>query len=235
MAVAALVAVAVGCGNRQDDLANGKRLFTGDVAADYKKEHPRYQACGGCHALSRADSAGGQGPSLDQAFAQARADGMTSQTVQGVVHDQINSPRRGSIMQSDIVSGADASDVAAYVASVAARPGKDQGELATIPAVKDSGPIGEKDGTLTIPANEQGRTLFASTMATASAGEVSLVMPNRSPLQHNIAIKGAGAGPIVGTGGTSRVTANLKPGKYEYYCTVPGHEAGGMKGTLTVK
>ena len=35
--------------------------------------------------------------------------------------------------------------------------------------------------------------------------------------------------------GTSRVRASLKPGKYEFYCSVPGHEDGGMKGTLTVK
>jgi uncharacterized cupredoxin-like copper-binding protein len=27
----------------------------------------------------------------------------------------------------------------------------------------------------------------------------------------------------------------LKPGSYEFYCQVPGHEAAGMKGTLTVK
>ena len=35
-------------------------------------------------------------------------------------------------------------------------------------------------------------------------------------------------------GGTSKVTADLKPGKYEFYCSVPGHEQAGMKGTLTV-
>ena len=27
----------------------------------------------------------------------------------------------------------------------------------------------------------------------------------------------------------------LKKGKYAFLCTVPGHAAGGMKGTLTVK
>ena len=27
----------------------------------------------------------------------------------------------------------------------------------------------------------------------------------------------------------------LKPGKYSFYCPVPGHEAAGMKGTLIVK
>jgi uncharacterized cupredoxin-like copper-binding protein len=27
----------------------------------------------------------------------------------------------------------------------------------------------------------------------------------------------------------------LKPGKYQFYCTVTGHREGGMEGTLTVK
>jgi uncharacterized cupredoxin-like copper-binding protein len=64
---------------------------------------------------------------------------------------------------------------------------------------------------------------------------VEIVMPNPSPLQHDIALQGDGKGPVVGTGGTSRFSATLKPGKYEFLCTVPGHADGGMKGTLTVK
>jgi uncharacterized cupredoxin-like copper-binding protein len=40
---------------------------------------------------------------------------------------------------------------------------------------------------------------------------------------------------VVSGGKTSKVTVNLKPGKYTFYCTVPGHEQAGMKGSLTVK
>ena len=36
-------------------------------------------------------------------------------------------------------------------------------------------------------------------------------------------------------GGVSTVSADLKPGKYTYFCTVPGHRAAGMVGTITVK
>jgi len=30
------------------------------------------------------------------------------------------------------------------------------------------------------------------------------------------------------------VSVTLKPGKYVFYCNVPGHRQGGMQGTLTV-
>lgn len=72
---------------------------------------------------------------------------------------------------------------------------------------------------------------------TAHAGKVTIVMTNPSPIfQHNVAIKGNGVnakGKVVGHGGTSKVTVTLKPGKYTFYCTVPGHSVT-MHGTLTV-
>jgi plastocyanin len=73
---------------------------------------------------------------------------------------------------------------------------------------------------------------------TAKPGRVTIVMSNPSFLSHDVAIKGNGVkvkGKVVGKGGTSKVTADLKPGVYTFYCTVPGHEAAGMKGKLVVK
>jgi mono/diheme cytochrome c family protein len=245
LAVAAIAAVVAGCGNggnNEPDLANGKRLYLGEVTKEYQKDNPKYQACGGCHALARAGTKANTGPDLDAAFAQARTDGMTTRTVRGVVDDQINSPRRGSLMPADIVSGDDARDVAAYVAEVAAQPGKDQGELAQIPSKANAKPIVAKNGTLTIPADPSGATKFASSAAIATAGSLAIQMPNPSTSQHDIALKpegGKGAeigkGPVVGKGGTSKFTADLKPGKYQFLCTVPGHAENGMVGTLTVK
>ena len=72
----------------------------------------------------------------------------------------------------------------------------------------------------------------------ARAGKVTIKMTNPSSVfQHNVAIKGNGVkvkGKVVGKGGTSTVSVKLKPGIYTFYCTVPGHEAGGMKGKLVV-
>jgi plastocyanin len=78
---------------------------------------------------------------------------------------------------------------------------------------------------------------FSKSTLEAPAGKITLVMENPSPLEHDIALKGQGVdeiGKTVGQGGKSTVSADLKPGKYEFYCSVPGHEAAGMKGTLTV-
>jgi plastocyanin len=79
---------------------------------------------------------------------------------------------------------------------------------------------------------------FDKTALSAKAGKVTIDMRNPSPQQHNVAIEGHGvdvAGKIVGQGGTSAVTASLKPGTYTFYCAVDSHRQAGMKGTLTVK
>jgi cbb3-type cytochrome c oxidase subunit III len=49
-------------------------------------------ACGGCHTLADAGTAGAVGPNLDDAFAQARDAGMTSATFTQVVAEQIRYP-----------------------------------------------------------------------------------------------------------------------------------------------
>ena len=96
----------------------------------------------------------------------------------------------------------------------------------------------EKNGKLQIDADPTGQLKFLASSAAATAGNVTINMLNKSSTPHDIAIQGAGVntvGKIVSNGGTSTVSANLKPGKYTFYCSVPGHEQAGMKGTLTVK
>jgi plastocyanin len=91
--------------------------------------------------------------------------------------------------------------------------------------------------TLKLSADKN-RLSYNTKTLKAHAGKVTIAMTNPSSIfQHNIAIKGNGVkvkGKVVGHGGTSTVTVTLKPGTYEFYCTVPGHEAGGMKGKLIV-
>ena len=63
-------------------------------------------------------------------------------------------------------------------------------------------------------------------------------MKNDSPVPHDVSIEGGGVderGKEVTDGGTSTVTADLKPGAYTFYCSVPGHREAGMEGKLTVR
>jgi plastocyanin len=85
-------------------------------------------------------------------------------------------------------------------------------------------------------AADQSQLKFNTNKLTAKAGKVTITMTNPSPLQHDIAIKGGvnAKGEVVGQGGKSVVTADLKPGKYTFYCSVDGHEAAGMNGELDV-
>lgn len=221
---AGAVLFAAGCGDEEPDLANGKKLFVGEGT------------CGSCHALERAGTRGTVGPNLDDSFRQLLRDGMERSTIEGTVENQIAHPRRSSAMKPGLVKGQDAKDVAAYVAYAAARPGKDAGLLASAAQPKKGPPIAAKGGTLTIPADPTGALAFTSDKANAPAGAITVASPNESPIQHNIALKPGGPiGPVVGSGGNSTFKATLKAGTYTFYCSVPGHEAGGMKGTLTVK
>jgi plastocyanin len=78
---------------------------------------------------------------------------------------------------------------------------------------------------------------FNTSQLNATAGKVTITMTNPSQLQHDVAIKGGVnvTGNVVGQGGKSVASAELKPGQYTFYCSVDGHEAAGMTGTLTVK
>jgi plastocyanin len=219
------VGALAGCGNEKPDLANGKKLFAGKGT------------CGSCHTLARANTRGTVGPNLDESFRADKRNGLGDSSIEGMVMNQIDHPLKRSAMPADLVKGDDARDVAAYVAYAAARRGQDTGLLATAAQPKKGPPIAAKGGTLTIPADPTGGLAYTSDKATAPPGAIKFVSPNKSPIQHNIALKGpvTGTGPVVGSGGTSTFSATLKPGSYEFYCSVPGHEAGGMKGTLTVE
>ena len=92
--------------------------------------------------------------------------------------------------------------------------------------------------TLKLSADPGGQLKFDKSSLEAKAGEVTLTMDNPSSVPHAVAVKGNGLdkdGNTVQQNGVSKVTVALKPGEYEFYCPVDGHEQAGMKGTLTVK
>jgi cbb3-type cytochrome c oxidase subunit III len=106
----AVAFLAAGCGtggiSKAGDTDKGKKLFLAK--------------CGGCHTLKAAGTHGNQGPNLDDAFVHGRSQGFKQVTIEQVVRDQIE--LAVPPMPANLVTGADADAVAAYVAMVAGNP-----------------------------------------------------------------------------------------------------------------
>jgi plastocyanin len=71
----------------------------------------------------------------------------------------------------------------------------------------------------------------------AHPGRIKIVFSNRSAIKHNVNVeKGElelGKTKTI-TRATTTMFVTLKAGKYNFYCSVPGHEDAGMHGTLVV-
>jgi mono/diheme cytochrome c family protein len=100
--------------------------------------------CGSCHTLAHASTTGSVGPNLDDAFRQDRVDGVKSTSIQGLVDYWIRYPNTQGVMPAGLIKGQDAQDVAAYVGTVAAKPGKDTGALASAGGVTGTTPAAGK-------------------------------------------------------------------------------------------
>ena len=97
---------------------------------------------------------------------------------------------------------------------------------------------GGKAQTLKLIADAGGALKFDKSTLTAKAGKVTIVLDNPSSLPHAVEVEGNGIeeeSDTIGKGETTKVTATVKAGEYEYYCPVDGHKAGGMEGKLTVQ
>jgi plastocyanin len=93
-------------------------------------------------------------------------------------------------------------------------------------------------GTLDFVAAESGLA-YTSDSAESKAGKVTVTFDNPQPISHDVAIEDDSGKEVAATEliteGSDTTTADLKPGTYTFFCTVPGHREAGMEGTLTVK
>ena len=105
---------------------------------------------------------------------------------------------------------------------------------------------GNGGGSTSTPA-PSGKTIavtlkdFSSTIAggdhIAKAGTYTFVVTNKGPSSHNLTVEGPGvsnqATPTFAPG-TQNLTVTLQNGKYDFFCSVPGHKALGMNADVTV-
>jgi plastocyanin len=92
--------------------------------------------------------------------------------------------------------------------------------------------------TVKVSSPADGSLVFEPSKLTAKAGSVTIEYDNPSPVDHSIAIEGGGETldeSEIAADATLTASADLEPGRFAYFCTVPGHREAGMVGTLTVK
>jgi plastocyanin len=107
----------------------------------------------------------------------------------------------------------------------------------------------ETESTTTTPAGgatvklaaDPSQLAFTTDSLSAKPGPLTIDFDNPNPsLAHDVCVDSPsgdelGCSELVTGGSTTLALNDLKPGDYTFFCSVPGHEAGGMKGTLTVK
>jgi plastocyanin len=93
-----------------------------------------------------------------------------------------------------------------------------------------------EETTLQLAADPGGGLKFDKETLEAPAGTITIELANDSSLPHNVAIEGGGVDEEseTVTGESTSLTVELQPGTYTFYCSVPGHQEGGMEGTFTV-
>lgn len=81
---------------------------------------------------------------------------------------------------------------------------------------------------------EMRNTAFLQTTLNAQGGSISVAVANHDLFWHTFTIDSLRVNVDVPIGANRRVTFHAGPGRYEFYCRVPGHRAAGMKGTLII-
>ena len=92
--------------------------------------------------------------------------------------------------------------------------------------------LAAKPKTINVVTTKKAMLKYTGIPAKLAAGTYVFRYTNTSGMDHNLKV-GSVSTPVFAKG-TKSITVKLKKGKVAYICTVPGHAAAGMKGTIKV-
>jgi uncharacterized cupredoxin-like copper-binding protein len=107
------------------------------------------------------------------------------------------------------------------------------------PAPKKPPPAKKQAAASTVNVSEKEFSIALAGGTSLKTGRYKFAVDNTGKIQHDLAIEGNGIKetktPLIDAGQGKSLDVDLKPGKYTFFCTVPGHEQAGMKLQVTVK
>jgi uncharacterized cupredoxin-like copper-binding protein len=99
------------------------------------------------------------------------------------------------------------------------------------------GSAGLMDGTLEVVLSEWS---LGVRQVQVNQGELRVHVVNVGRRRHDFAVRDQGGGrnyyqtPMLDTNAATELSLDLPPGRYDLYCSLPGHERAGMVAVLTV-
>src|SRR3954465_9153937 len=100
------------------------------------------------------------------------------------------------------------------------------------------GAVQGQGGGETVRATEKEFSIKLDKGDELGTGKYRFEVINQGKIDHDLAIEGEGGEQktaLIGPGKEASLEADLKAGKYRFYCTVPGHAQSGMEVDVTVK
>ena len=93
--------------------------------------------------------------------------------------------------------------------------------------------------TISLSADPSGALAYEQTSLSAQAGNDTIDFDNPASIGHDVCVEDSSGNQVgcsdIVTQSKTTLTVDLKAGDYAYYCSVDGHRAAGMEGTLTVE
>jgi len=76
---------------------------------------------------------------------------------------------------------------------------------------------------------------FSEQELSLSAETIDLTLANLDAVTHTFTIVELDVDVVAGGGEVRSVTFDVKPGRYLFICTIPGHDTPGMRGELVIR
>lgn len=150
----------------------------------------------------------------------------------GCAQDSTDITNENPAMQEEVAKGGAGASAAAAAGAEKAKSGTD--------TTRSEAMGGSKGTKVALAADPSGALKYNKTQLNANAGDITIAFANKSTTTHDVVVtddadKKLGATKQIAESSATTTLKDVKAGDYTFFCSLPGHEQAGMKGTLTVR